>query len=158
MQFLRKCQLPCHSASRLRIRRVPLLTPKNVRKMHWLEHKIPLQSSACYVASRWIDLLLKKDIFDMICILKIYQRANNVHCCHLICAERSVSNLEGEALFFRVKGFSKCLMRCKKFYFCYIFVVWLALKYPWCLSKMIFIISPIANYFTIMNIDECIMT
>lgn len=40
----------------------------------------------------------------MICILKIYQRANNTRGCLQISAERCVSNLQRDALFRRVKG------------------------------------------------------
>lgn len=77
--------------------------------------------SMCYVASGWIDQLLREDISDMILILKIYQRANNTHGCLHICAERCVSTLQRDALFERVRGLSECLMRGRRIFFYFIF-------------------------------------
>lgn len=86
----------------------------------WGQRNHMPELSMYYVASRKIDQLLKEDTFDMIWILKIYQRANNTHGCLQICTERCVSNLRRDALFRRVKGLSLFDMMQEYFYFVFV--------------------------------------
>lgn len=94
----------------------------------WGQRNHMPELSMYYVASRKIDQLLKEDTFDMIWILKIYQRANNTHGCLQICTERCVSNLQRDALFRRVKGVSDCLIWCKNIFILFLLFIYIKKK------------------------------
>lgn len=65
------------------------------RYTDWRPRNHMAELSMYYVAGRKIDQLLREDTFDMIWILKIYQRANKTHgCLQILCWEMCVKSPE----------------------------------------------------------------
>lgn len=85
----------------------------------------------------------------MIWILKIYQRANNIHDCLQICAERCVSNLQRDAFIQKGQGVLWMLDKTQEGFFSYYFsfIKKMCKKCQQYLSNLCLLPACLLNYF-----------